>query len=321
MKVFELYPLRGHSVLLTGHRKDNGRKERPMSLSKRYANKQAKASTRRRPSAPARLQRDRRQAQRAAEARHQALEAWGLPETRVTEIAGRLRRHHQRLGTMVGRRFPALCGCRTPSALCRGRGWDTHGPARLRGALPKRSWLKRLRRLSQEVLEPIWRPVAHTSPATQSRWQWTWVWDDAVFHTYGAQVRGFGRGWSGQHQRVVAGLAGHHPLVLAAPPPADPPHLRTIRVEHRVIPDPGPLPAALGGRTRVGHRAPDRLQHLLAQASQPLEPGAFGQRAAEPGRPVRVPATPATECRGGPTATERGKPPPDHRAQALVVAA
>src|SRR5713101_6449234 len=53
MKVFELYPLRGHSVLLTGHRKDNGRKERPMSLSKRYANKQAKASTRRRPSAPA----------------------------------------------------------------------------------------------------------------------------------------------------------------------------------------------------------------------------------------------------------------------------
>src|SRR5713101_9090272 len=95
MKVFELYPLRGHSVLLTGHRKDNGRKERP--------------------SAPERLQRDRRQAQRAAEARHQALEALGLPETRVTEIAGRLRRHHQRLGTMVGRRFPALCGCRTPS--------------------------------------------------------------------------------------------------------------------------------------------------------------------------------------------------------------
>src|SRR6266851_4225513 len=208
MKVFELYPLRGHSVLLTGHRKDNGRKERPMSLSKRYANKQAKASTRRRPSAPERLQRDRRQAQRAAEARHQALEALGLPETRVTEIAGRLRRHHQRLGTMVGMRFPALCGCRTPSALCRGRGWDTHGPARLRGALPKRSWLKRLRRLSQEVLEPIWRPVAHTSPATQSRWQWTWVWDDAVFHTYGAQVRGVGRGWSGQHQRVVAGLDG-----------------------------------------------------------------------------------------------------------------
>src|SRR5713101_5934581 len=123
------------------------------------------------------------------------------------------------------------------------------------------------------------------------------------------------------HPQHEPSKARHHPLVLAAPPPADPPHLRTIRVEHRVIPDPGPLPAALGGRTRVGHRAPDRLQHLLAQASQPLEPGAFGQRAAEPGRPVRVPATPATECRGGPTATERGKPPPDHRAQALVVAA
>src|SRR6266849_2124350 len=208
MKVFELYPLRGHSVLLTGHRKDNGRKERPMSLSKRYANKQAKASTRRRPSAPARLQRDRRQAQRAAEARHQALEAWGLPETRVTEIAGRLRRHHQRLGTMVGRRFPALCGCRTPSALCRGRGWDTHGPARLRGALPKRSWLKRLRRLSQEVLEPIWRPVAHTSPATQSRWQWTWVWDDAGFHRGGAGGGGGGGGGGGQPEGGGGALGG-----------------------------------------------------------------------------------------------------------------
>jgi hypothetical protein len=56
------------------------------------------------------------------------------------------------------------------------------------GALPKRSWLKRLRRLGLEVLEPLWRHVAHKSPATQSRWQWTWVWDDAVFHKYGEQL-------------------------------------------------------------------------------------------------------------------------------------
>jgi hypothetical protein len=31
-----------------------------------------------------------------------------------------------------------------------------------------------------EVLELIWRYVQVKSPATQSRWQWPWVWDDAV---------------------------------------------------------------------------------------------------------------------------------------------
>jgi len=42
-------------------------------------------------------------------------------------------------------------------------------PSRLRGALPKRSWLKRLRRLGLEVLVPLWRHVVTTSPAPQSR--------------------------------------------------------------------------------------------------------------------------------------------------------
>ena len=76
--------------------------------------------------------------------------------------------------------FPALLGCRTPSELWRVRGWDGHWPSRIWGALPKRSWRKRLRRLALEGLEPLWRQVAHKSPATQSRWQWTWGWADAV---------------------------------------------------------------------------------------------------------------------------------------------
>jgi hypothetical protein len=50
-------------------------------------------------------------------------------------------------------------------------GRDTHWPSRLLGALPHRSWLKRLRRLGLEVLEPIWRHVHDESPTTQSRWQ------------------------------------------------------------------------------------------------------------------------------------------------------
>jgi hypothetical protein len=49
-----------------------------------------------------------------------------LPETVVTEIEGCLRSQHKLLGKMVGMMFPALFGCRTPSELCRVRGWDKH---------------------------------------------------------------------------------------------------------------------------------------------------------------------------------------------------
>ena len=77
--------------------------------------------------------------------------------------------------------FPSLFGCRTPDALSRVRGWDKHLSLQLLGALPKRSWLKRLRRLALEVLVPLWRHVQDKSPATRSRWPWTWVTDDSVF--------------------------------------------------------------------------------------------------------------------------------------------
>jgi hypothetical protein len=185
-----------------------------MSPSKRYAKKQAKARQRRRLQAHERLERDKRQAPRAAEALHQALEDLGLPETVVAEIEGRLRSQPKLLSKIVGVMFPALFGCRTPSELCRVRGWDKHWPSRLLGALPKRSWLKRLRRLGLEVLEPVWRHVQDKSPATQSRWQWTWVWDDSVFHKYGQQLGLVGRWWSGQQKRVLSGIDGLLLLVV-----------------------------------------------------------------------------------------------------------
>ena len=81
-----------------------------------------------------------------------------------------------------------LFGCRPPSEVCRVRGWDPQWPSRMLGALPKRSWRKRRRRLALEVWEPIWCPVASKSPATPSRWQWPWVWDDAVGQKYGKQL-------------------------------------------------------------------------------------------------------------------------------------
>jgi hypothetical protein len=122
-----------------------------MIRSTRDAKKHAKASKRRYLKAQERLERDRRQAQQAAEALEQALHDLGLPENVVAEIEGRLRSQQQLLGKIVGVMFPPLFGCRTNTELCRVRGWDKNLPSRLLGTLPKRSWLKRLRRLGLEV--------------------------------------------------------------------------------------------------------------------------------------------------------------------------
>ena len=65
-----------------------------MIRSTRDAKQHAKASKRRYLKAQERLERDRRQAQQAAEALEQALHDLGLPEDLVAEIAGRLRSPH-----------------------------------------------------------------------------------------------------------------------------------------------------------------------------------------------------------------------------------
>ncbi len=179
-----------------------------MPPSKRDAKQHAKARQRRRLKAQERLARDRRQAQQAAQALEQALDALSLPEDLVTEIAGRLRSQQKLLGKICGVMCPPLFGCRTNAELCRVRGWDKNLPARLLGALPKRSWIKRLRRLGLEVLIPLWRHAASTSAATRSRWQWTWVADDSVFKKYGEQLGLVGTWWSGQEHRVLSGIDG-----------------------------------------------------------------------------------------------------------------
>jgi hypothetical protein len=140
-----------------------------MSPSNRDAKKHAQARQRRYLKAQERLARDRRQAQQAAEALEQALQNLGLPEDLVAEIERRLRNQHKLLGKIVGMMCPPLFGCRTNTELCRVRGWDKNLPTRLLGALPKRSWLKQLRRLGLEVLGPLWRYAASKSEATRSR--------------------------------------------------------------------------------------------------------------------------------------------------------
>jgi hypothetical protein len=132
----------------------------------------------------------------------------GLPGNLVAEIEGRLRSQQKLLAKICGVMFPALFGCRTNTELCRVRGWDKNLPSRLLGALPKRSWIKRLRRLGVDVLVPLWRYAANTSAATRSRWQWTWVGDDSVCKKYGEQLGLVGTWWSGQEHRVLSGIDG-----------------------------------------------------------------------------------------------------------------
>jgi DDE superfamily endonuclease len=179
-----------------------------MTRATTYQKCHAKARQRRRRTAQERLERDRRQAQRAAEALQQALDDLGLPEDLVAEIEGRLHSQRKLLGKIIGVMCPPLFGCHTNTELCRVRGWDKNLPARLLGALPKRSWIKRLRRLGLEVLIPLWRHAASMSAATRSRWQWTWVGDDSVFKKYGDQLSLVGTWWSGQEHRVLSGIDG-----------------------------------------------------------------------------------------------------------------
>jgi hypothetical protein len=126
----------------------------------------------------------------------------------VAEIEGRLRSQQKLLGKIVGVMFPPFFGCCTSYELCRVRGWDKNLPSHLLNALPKRSWIKRLRRLGVEVLVPLWRYASNASAATRSRWQWTWVSDDSVFKKYGEQLGLVGPWWSGQGHRVLSGIDG-----------------------------------------------------------------------------------------------------------------
>jgi hypothetical protein len=179
-----------------------------MSLITRSVKKHIKARQRRHRTAQERLARDRRQTQHAAKVLEQALLDLGLPDNLVAEIEGHLRSQKKLLGKILGMMCPPLFGCRTNAELCRVRGWDKNLPLRLLGALPKRSWLKRLRSLDLEVLVPLWRYTANKSEATRSRWQWTWVGDNSVFKKYGEQLELVGTWWSGQVHRVLSGIDG-----------------------------------------------------------------------------------------------------------------
>ena len=179
-----------------------------MTPTRQYAKKQAKAIRRRRLHAKERHERQQRQAQRDIEALHQALLDLGMPDDLILEIEGRLRSQKKLMGKIFALMFPTLFGSRSAHELTRVRGWDKNWPSRILGALPKRSWLKRLRKLGQDIVSAIWRRAQSMSPATRSRWQLTPVIDDSVFRKYGGPLELVGNWYSGQYKRVVSGIDG-----------------------------------------------------------------------------------------------------------------
>ena len=100
--------------------------------------------------------------------------------------------------------------------------------------------------------------------------------------------------------------AREDPMFLPTPPGADESQLLSILFEHGIITHPGPLPAAPRGRTCTSGVAPQRHQHLQAQASKPLDPGALGERVEQTRREVLIPAPHAAQFRVCATPEQRG---------------
>jgi hypothetical protein len=155
-----------------------------------------------------RLAHEQRRAQRFLHALAQALFDLGLPETLAAEGEWRLQAQVKRLGKIFGVMFPTVCGGRSAYELTQVRVWDKHLPGRLLGALPKQTWLRPWQQRGQALLIRLWPQVADKSPATQSRWPWTWVADDSVFKKAGQPLGLVGTWDSGQEHRVRRGSDG-----------------------------------------------------------------------------------------------------------------
>ena len=133
----------------------------------------------------------------------------GLPETLAAEVEWRLQAQVKLLGKIFGLMCPH--GVWMPDRayeLTQVRVWDKNLPGRLLGALPKQKWIRQLQRRGQALLIRLWQQVADKSPATQSRWQWTWAADDSVFKKAGQQLGLVGTWYSGQEHRVRLGIDG-----------------------------------------------------------------------------------------------------------------
>jgi hypothetical protein len=155
-----------------------------------------------------RLQREPARAQRHLQALEHALVDVGVAETVAEAVQWRLQAVRTRLGQICGLMFPTVFGCRTHHDLTRGRAWDKHLPSRILGALPKQTWRRQLPHRGPDLWVTRWHAAVDQSPATRSRWPWTWVGDDRVVKTSGPQLGLVGTWSSGQEHRVRLGIDG-----------------------------------------------------------------------------------------------------------------
>jgi hypothetical protein len=154
------------------------------------------------------LQREHARAPRSLHALEQALVDVGVPETLATAVQWRLNAGGKLLGTICGLMFPPRFGCRTSHELTRVRGWEKNLPSQIVGALPTQKWRRPLPHRGPELLVTLWHHVEGRSPATRSRWPWTWVSADRVCKTSGQQRGLVGSWYSGQEHRVRRGIEG-----------------------------------------------------------------------------------------------------------------
>ena len=161
-----------------------------------------------------RLQREHARAQRHLQALEHALVEVGVAEPVVEEVQGRLQAVRKLLGKIFGLMFPIVLGCRTHHALTRVRNWDQNRPAQILGGLPQQTWLRPWQPREQDLLATRWRQVEDKSPATRSRWPWTWVGDDSVCKKAGPQLGLVGAWYRGQEQRVRLGSDGLRLIVV-----------------------------------------------------------------------------------------------------------
>ena len=136
----------------------------------------------------AHLQREQARAPRHLQALDQALGDVGVAETVAAEVQWRLKAVRKLLGKILGLRCPTVFGGRTHHELTRVRAWDKNLPSRILGALPRQKWRRQLQHRGQDLLVTLWHAAVDKSPATRSRWQWTWVGDDRVFKKSGQQL-------------------------------------------------------------------------------------------------------------------------------------
>jgi hypothetical protein len=112
---------------------------------------------------------------------------------------------------------------------------------------------------------------------------------------------------------------GHGTFELATVPGADEPELFAVFTEDRIINDPSPLPATLGGGAFVLGVAPNGKENLKAQAPQAFEPGSFGESAEKLRGDILVPSAHTREFMAMSASKERGKHESDDFAQEFLL--